>query len=315
VRCVQTVAFHTQIPPLQQKSVPFKQQKCPPFYVKFPKEPSPTFQIPVYSFKRARQMDTIQLPHDIFGVPVRTDILHRVVTWHLSCQRQGTASTKRRGEVRGSGRKIAPQKGLGKARVGENRTPIRRGGGRAHGPKPRYWHYPLPKRVRQLGLKHALSSKYAQNKLFVIDQTDLKTHKTKNLLQILRRFKWTSNILFVEKKVSPFMYLAHRNIPHIDYVPEEQLTVYDILRYDTIVLHRNTLAYIKKRVGLLENGEQTPIVTPPQDNTITSEEKEKHEDYDHIVEEGEEDESEHEDFNEFLRKETGGDQQSKSNYV
>jgi len=108
--------------------------------------------------------------------------------------------------------------------------------------------------VRQLGLKCALSSKFAKNKLFVIDQTDLKTHKTKNLVQILQRFKWT-DVLFVEKKVAPLMYMAHRNIPNISYVSQEDITVYDILRHDNLVLHRNTIPYLMKRVGLLENEE------------------------------------------------------------
>jgi len=246
-------------------------------------------------------MDKIVLPQDIFGVPVRPDILQRVVTWHLACKRQGTASVKTRAQVAGSGRKIAPQKGMGIARVGSRRSPIRRGGGKAHGPKPRDWHFTLPKKVRQLGLKCALSSKFAQNKLFIIDQTDLKTHRTRSLVQILHRFKWT-NALFVEKKLHPFMALAHSNIPKISYITETELTVYDILNHEILALHRNTLPYLATRLGLVSSAPKLspsqPLQTNPQGVV-----GDRPEDYDHIVEEGEEEEGENENFDEFLRKE------------
>jgi len=239
------------------------------FYVQHPTETPNSFVVPLYSLKYARQIDTIEIPPQIFGTPVRNDILQRVVVWHLACKRQGTAKTKTRGEVRGSNRKLAPQKGLGIARVGSKKSSIRRGGGVAHGKVPRDWSYTLPRKVRQLGLRCALSAKFAQNKIFFVDNTDLITHKSKPLAVVLKRFKFDS-VVICEQQKSHNLELAHKNIPNVKYLEPSFLSVYDILRHNYLVLHRNTLPYLLERCGITSStqSKNTKITqTDQQTNT------------------------------------------------
>jgi len=227
------------------------------FFVPHPTETPASFVVPVYSFKKARQIDNINLPHQLFGCPIRKDILHRVVIWHLACKRQGTAKTKSRAEIAGSNRKLARQKGLGIARVGSKKSPIRRGGGVAHGKKPRDWSYTLPRKIRQFGLRCALSAKFAQNKLFIVDQMDLDTPRTKPLAILLKRYKWNCAIMSELKKSSNLDF-AQRNIPNIEYVEPNFLSVYGILRHKYLVLHRNTIPYLLKRCGISSILSQQP---------------------------------------------------------
>jgi len=193
---------------------------------------------------------TIALPQDVFGVPVRGDILHRVVIWQLACKRQGTASTKNRAEKSGSGRKIHRQKGSGLARAGQVRSPTRRGGGPAHGPRPRDWKYHLPVKVQKLGLKCALSAKFAQQQLSIIDETNLETHKTKNFLQLLRQFGWKDALIIDKTPLSPTLYLAHRNIPCIEVISSEHTNVYDILHHPHLLLHKDVIPFLRQLLVL-----------------------------------------------------------------
>jgi large subunit ribosomal protein L4 len=239
------------------------------FYVQHPTETPKSFVVPLYSLKYARQIDTIEIPHQIFGTPVRNDILHRVVVWHMACKRQGTAKTKTRAEVRGSNRKLAPQKGLGIARVGSKKSPIRRGGGVAHGKVPRDWSYTLPRKVRQFGLRCALSAKFAQNKIFFVDNTDFITHKSKPLAVVLKRFKFDSVILCEQQK-SHNLELAHKNIPKVMYLEPTTLSVYEILRHNYLVLHRNTLPHLLQRCGITSIQSKTSQTTQTNEDTQTN---------------------------------------------
>jgi len=218
------------------------------YYVPHPTGTPTSFELPVYSLKLARQVDTMEIPKQLFGCPIRPDILHRVVVWHLACKRQGTSKAKNRSEVRGSTRKLAKQKGLGIARVGSKKSPIRRGGGIAHAKRPKDWSYTLPRKIRQLGLRCALSAKFAQNQLFIVDNTDFDTHKSKHLAILLKRFKWESAVMSEANK-SKNLDLAQRNIPDILYVEPNFLSVYEILRHKYLVLHRNCFPYLLQRCG------------------------------------------------------------------
>eukprot|EP01129_Flabellula_baltica_P011083 TRINITY_DN4779_c0_g1_i1.p1 TRINITY_DN4779_c0_g1~~TRINITY_DN4779_c0_g1_i1.p1 ORF type:complete len:283 (-),score=61.46 TRINITY_DN4779_c0_g1_i1:197-1045(-) len=135
--------------------------------------PPTSLTVPVLSFRDGKPTgQTVTLDSDIFAVPVRSDILHRYVVWHNANIRQGSSKTKSRGEVQGSTRKLYKQKGSGRARRGSIRSPVLRGGGRAFAKVPKDWSFPLPKKVRRLALRSALSAKFAQNQIFIVDNMD-----------------------------------------------------------------------------------------------------------------------------------------------
>eukprot|EP01126_Amoeba_proteus_P035817 TRINITY_DN3621_c0_g1_i3.p1 TRINITY_DN3621_c0_g1~~TRINITY_DN3621_c0_g1_i3.p1 ORF type:complete len:302 (+),score=52.27 TRINITY_DN3621_c0_g1_i3:95-1000(+) len=210
-------------------------------------EPPTSFRIPVTTLA-GEPSDEFDLPVHIFGVPVRKDILHRVVIWKLACQRRGTGSAKSRGEKQGSSKKLYRQKKTGRARVGTRRSPIRRGGGTAHPPKPRDFSYTLPKKVRLLGMKCALSSKFAQGKLVLVENFELPTIKTKGLVQIMKTRGW-KDVLFIDgEEITPYFYLASRNLSTVDTIPQHKANVYDILRRELLVLNRASLDHLIARV-------------------------------------------------------------------
>jgi len=235
--------------------------------------PPTSYVVPIISLRLAKKTGrSVVLPKEIFGIPVRKDILHRVVTWQLACKRQGTASSKTKGEKAGSGRKIYAQKGTGRARAGQIRSPTRRGGGAAHGPKPRDWKYHLPVKVQNFGLKCALSAKFAHNKLVIIDDTDLESHRTKYFKETLDKFNWTQKstsrqgrrigrgtrtrgantaVLLFDKgpNIHKNLNLAHRNIPSVRVLPKEEINVYDILRYKMLLVHKDALPYLHQKVS------------------------------------------------------------------
>lgn len=223
------------------------------------------FTVPVYSLKNAMQNEnpvigTMKLPEALVGVPVRKDILHRVVVWQLACKRKGTASTKTRAEKSGSGRKIHDQKGSGRARMGDIRNPMRRHGGTAHGPKPRDWSYYLPLKVQKLGIKCALSAKFAQKKLIIIDGTELPSYKTKPLNNILTKFGWTSSLIIEPPQASSTLYLAHKNIPRVNMLTYENINVYDILKRDYVLIHKDVITLIN--AALTHNNRQKVSAIP-----------------------------------------------------
>ena len=190
----------------------------------------------------------LDLKGDIFGVEVEAHLLHEVVTWQLACRRSGTASTKTRAEVRGGGRKPWRQKGTGRARAGSTRSPIWRGGGVIFGPKPRSYAYTLPKKVRRLALKMALSSKLANGQLVVLDSYPFEAPKTKDFVKVLEAFD-ISKALFVAPEENRVLELSARNVPHIQVMLAQGLNVYDILRHDHLVLFTPVLAQIEARLA------------------------------------------------------------------
>jgi large subunit ribosomal protein L4 len=190
----------------------------------------------------------VELQEEIFGVPVRGHVLHEVVTWQRACRRAGTASTKSRGEVRGGGKKPWRQKGTGRARVGSNRSPIWRGGGIIFGPKPRSYAYTLPKKVRRLALKMALSSKLQAGQLLVLDEYPHTTPKTKDFVQVLRNLE-VAKALIVAPEANQALELSARNVPHVQVMLPAGLNVYDILRHEHLVMLKTSLAQIEARLA------------------------------------------------------------------
>ncbi len=190
----------------------------------------------------------VELQEEIFGVPVRGHVLHEVVTWQRACRRAGTASTKSRGEVRGGGRKPWRQKGTGRARSGSTRSPIWKGGGTIFGPKPRSYVYTMPKKVRRLALKMALSSKLQAGQLVVLDEYPHTQPKTKDFVQVLRNFE-IAKALIITGEANQALELSSRNVPHVQVMLPAGLNVYDILRYEHLVMLKPALAQIEERLG------------------------------------------------------------------
>lgn len=189
----------------------------------------------------------LELNDAIFGLPARADILSRMVNYQLAKRRAGTHKVKERGEVSGSTRKIKRQKGGG-ARHGSIRANIFRGGGVVHGPRVRDHSIDLPKKVRQLALKTALSVKAAEGKLVIVDSLDAEA-KTATVAKAIANLGWTSALVIDGAEVSKNFALAARNIPGIDILPQQGANVYDILRRDTLVLTKDAVAALEARLS------------------------------------------------------------------
>ncbi len=194
-------------------------------------------------------VDQVELNSLIFQSPVRKDILHEVVKWQLAGRRQGTHKVKTRGEVSGGGKKPFKQKGTGNARQGSNRSPLMPGGAVLFGPKPRDYSYTLPKKVRQLGLRSALSFLFQEGRLLIVDQMKSEDGKTKTLAQSLKKFGLNRSVLISSNRDDLFKRAA-KNLPHVVYYGPEGLNVFDLLKYDFAVLTRDSVEKIESRCGL-----------------------------------------------------------------
>ena len=188
-----------------------------------------------------------QLPESIFGVPIRPHLLHQAVIMQLNNRRSGTASTKTRGLVRGSGRKPWRQKGTGRARVGSIRSPLWTGGGTTFGPQPRDYSYRLPKKARREALLSALSLRRKDEKIIVIDKLELAETKTKLMLEVLKNLGVESALIVIHESDEKVERSA-RNLGTVKVLRAEGLNVYDILRYEHLVLTEQALGVIEERL-------------------------------------------------------------------
>jgi large subunit ribosomal protein L4 len=191
---------------------------------------------------------SIDLDDAIYAVEPRKDILHRVVVWQLARRQQGTHKTKGRSEIRGSTKKIVKQKGSGGARHGNKKAPQFRGGGKAHGPVVRSHAFDLPKKIRRLGLRMALSSKVKAQELIILDAATLGEAKTSDLKGKLDALNWNSVLVIDGAAVDENFALAAQNIPLVDVLPAQGLNVRDILRRDKLVLTRAAVEQLEARL-------------------------------------------------------------------
>ena len=196
---------------------------------------------------KGKKVATIDLVENIFNVPIKSNVLHEVVTMQLANRRSGTASVKHRSDVQGSSRKLFRQKGTGRARRGDIKSPLLRGGGVVFGPDGHKYAFKVPKKVRKLALKMALSSKLQANDLIVLDKFELKQIKTKDVVALLRGLKLT-NALIVTAEKNENLELSSRNVPDIKVLRSEGLNVYDILKYKTLVLLEPVIKNIEGRL-------------------------------------------------------------------
>lgn len=189
----------------------------------------------------------LELADDIYSVPVKSCVLHDVVTAQLAARRSGTASVKNRSDIRGSTRKLFRQKGTGRARRGDIKSPLLRGGGVVFGPQNRSYAKRLPKKVRRLALKMALSSKYAARELTVLDGFDLPEIGTRNFVQVINRFGF-QKVLIVTSENDTNLELSSRNVPNVKVLRSEGLNVYDVLKYDQLLLLAPAVKLIEERL-------------------------------------------------------------------
>ncbi len=189
----------------------------------------------------------IDLAETVFGVPVRGDLLHRMVTWQLAKRRAGTHKTKGVSEISGTTRKPYKQKGTGRARQGSLRSAQFRGGATIFGPVVRSHAFDMPKKVRKLALRVALSAKAADGRLVVLDRAAVDTPKTKDLATRLKALGWGS-VLVIDSQLDGNFALAWRNMPHVDVLPSAGANVYDILRRDTLVLTKDAVEALEARL-------------------------------------------------------------------
>ena len=190
----------------------------------------------------------LELSDEIFAVPVRADLLARMVNWQLNRRRQGTHSTRGISRISGTTRKPYKQKGTGRARQGSLRSPQFRGGAVIFGPIPRSHATDLPKKVRRLALKIALSAKQAEGRLVVLDAARSESFKTKILAGRLARLGLESALIIDGANLDENFVRAARNLPRIDVLPEQGANVYDILRHETLVLTRNAIEQLEARL-------------------------------------------------------------------
>ncbi|MEM7022198.1 MAG: 50S ribosomal protein L4 [Pseudomonadota bacterium] len=192
---------------------------------------------------------TIELSPAVFGQKVRADILHQVVRWQQAKRRQGTHKTKTRGEIRATTAKMYKQKGTGRARHGAATATQFRGGAKPFGPVPRDHGHSLPKKVRRLGLKVALSSKLAEGKLVVLDKASLDEPKTKQLAAAVGKWGWKTALVIDGEEVDKNFALASRNLVGLQLLPMAGANVADILRRDVLVLTTAAVRGLEARLA------------------------------------------------------------------
>lgn len=208
--------------------------------------------MPVVDVKdlEGKTVGKVELAEDVFAAKVNSHLLHEAVRHHLAGLRAGTHKTKQKSEVSGSGKKLWRQKGTGRARIGSIRSPLWRHGGTVHGPVPRSYGYSLPKKMVLGALRSALSAKLAQQKLTVVNEWKLESHKTKPFRQALDKLDGeTRTILLVENGANVNLERASRNLEGVTLVPATALEPYELLRHDSLMLSRDAAVKLSRALS------------------------------------------------------------------
>jgi large subunit ribosomal protein L4 len=193
------------------------------------------------------KVSEIELSDDIFSVPIKKDVLHEVVKMQLANRRTARATVKHRSDVTGSTRKLFRQKGTGRARRGDVKSPLLKGGGVVFGPDGRKYAYKVPKKVRRLALKMALSSKFQEKTIRVLNDFELDEIKTQKFINIMNALDLNKTLIISDKE-NRNLELSSRNVPEVKVMRTEGLNVYDILKYDYLVLMQGSLDAIEGRL-------------------------------------------------------------------
>ena len=195
----------------------------------------------------AKTAGSVELADHIFGLEPRADIIHRVVQWQLNKRQQGTHQAKSRGEINRTTKKLGNQKGGGTARHGSRKSGIFVGGGKAFGPRARSHETALNKKIRALGLRHALSSKAKDSSLIVLDKAEVAGGKTKSLIAAFEKLGLSNALIIDGATLNEGFAKAARNIPNIDVLPVQGINVYDILRRRKLVLTKAAVEALEAR--------------------------------------------------------------------
>lgn len=206
-------------------------------------------QVPVYSLT-GEVVGQVELNEEIFGVPFNEAVVHQTMVMQLANRRQGTASTKTRSEVRGSTRKLYPQKGTGRARRGNIKSPLLRGGGVAFGPKPRLYRQSMPRKMRRLALKCVLSSKVREGNLKAVEQFAVEEPRTKNMIDILAALDIGSTALLVSEYCNLDVVKSARDLANIKVLPSALINVLDLLSYKVLIISVPALHNVERIWGL-----------------------------------------------------------------
>jgi len=190
--------------------------------------------VPVYSLE-GEVVDQIELSEAIFGLPFNEAVVHQAMTRQLANRRQGTASAKTRGEVRGSTRKLYSQKHTGRARRGDKKSPLLRGGGVVFGPKPRLYQQALPKKMRRLALKCLLSAKIREENIKLVQELNLEKPKTREMINILSSLGVDSSALILTAQPTPSVVKSVANLPEVKALPAALVNVLDLLSYEMLI--------------------------------------------------------------------------------
>lgn len=229
-------------------------------------------QVAMYDQQGASK-GTIDLNDAVFGAPMRRDLLHQAVVRHLANLRAGTADTKGRGEVRGGGKKPWRQKGTGRARHGSTRSPIWRKGGVVWGPHPRSYNQALPRKMRRLALRSALSTKVSSNALVALNELKFEGYKTREFVKVLENLKLSDQALLSEEYAQQMKSKRHTtrvathkalvvvaerhphldgsaaNVPNVKVVTPDEVNVYDVLKYRRLVITKDAIARIEEALS------------------------------------------------------------------
>ncbi len=200
----------------------------------------------LYSLQK-KKVGKLELQDHIFAAPVKPHLFHEVTTWQLAARRRGTASTKERASVQGGGHKPWRQKGTGRARAGTSRSPLWRGGGTTFGPHPRDYDYPLPKKVRKAALRSALSLRYQEGKLLLLDNFPAPEIKTKAFVEAMKGLGIT-NALIVTDGENLNLERSARNVPWAKVLRHNGLNVFDILKYEHLIIVKPAIEKIEERL-------------------------------------------------------------------
>jgi large subunit ribosomal protein L4 len=202
-------------------------------------------QIPLYD-RTGKTVGNVELSDELFAAPVNAAVLHQVVTAQLAGRRTGTHDTKTRGEVRGGGRKPYRQKGTGRARQGSIRSPHYRGGGAVFGPHPRSYEQRLPRKMKRLALRGALTAKLGDEQVKVIDTFGLDAIRTKELAGVLRALDASGRVLVVAPGRDQTLELSARNLPTVEVILADSLNVVDLLKADLVLIEQPALARMQE---------------------------------------------------------------------
>ncbi len=195
---------------------------------------------------QGRKIGDMTLSDDVFGIEDRSYLYGEVIRAQLLARRKGTASTLGRSEVRGSGRKQFRQKGTGRARRGNAKTPLLRHGGVAFGPKPKDWSVKVPKKVKRLALKSALSGRVRESGLFVLDSAAMESPRTRAIADFLKNTD-TASALIVDVK-NKALSLSCRNLPNAKFIEVDGLNLFDVLKYNRVVITREAVEHIERKL-------------------------------------------------------------------